>query len=517
MKNIFMIICDELRCDTLGFMGDKTIRTPHLDRLSKDSVMFERCYCDTPMCVPSRVSLATGRYALSHGALDNVMTPMADETSLYGVMQDHGYVTYNHGKWHTNRDANQFGMTYNDTGESQLVNPEKAISPFGINDKESRKGVTFKRNYGEIPLILHGMRPTKQEETLDTIVTHNFMNALDEIKREGKPAFARLSLLDPHSPYFPTEEYYEMYDEDDMVMPESFMASLKTKPILQQYFHKARGFDRLEREDYTKSKACYYSLITNVDDRVGMVIEKLKALDLYEDSMIIFTSDHGCMMGEHGYVEKWGHMYEEVTHCPLMIKLPKSENKGRRVSTFVQLLDLMPTVLDFAGATIPDNVHGRSLMPILRGETDHHRDAVYCQYFCGSLQDTPAIMVRDDKWKLSIYPDQDTLEDKLYLDHPLRMTGFFDGETVRGELYDLEHDPYELNNLFDMPPYASVQSTYAEMLSEWKKTIAPVAYIPADGMVKNVGMFALIQGGNMKKVKQYIQSYDGIIQLEERN
>lgn len=500
IKNVFFIICDELRSDTLGFMGESLVKTPNLDSLAEDSVVFENCFCNTPMCVPSRVSIATGRYALSHGALDNGLAPCSDEYSLYEHLRQKGIKTRNYGKWHTNVEPEAFGFDVHYDGVKDLKAPECYINPFGIVDKDSRRGVAFTRNYGELPLVIYGNRPTHKDATRDSVVTEAFINGLEDIKASDGPSFTRLSLLDPHSPYFPSEPYNTMYQPSEVGMPENLTADLSEKPMLHRFFHKARGFDRLEEADYRKSKACYYGLISHVDDRIGQVISRLKALDLYDDSLIIFTSDHGSMMGEHGYIEKWGHMYDQVMHCPLVVKLPNSENKGRRVQSFTQLIDLMPTVLEYMGSDVPQNIHGKSLSKVLTGETEEHRSEVFGQIYTGGLQNEPALLIRDHQYKLTVYKGGDLIESKIMGDHPLKNSGFFDGDVIDGELYDLNKDPDEMRNLFEDETYQDIKDHYMSKLMTFYDNLDDRVQIPDEKDQKACSLFALMQGSNMSKV-----------------
>lgn len=512
--HIFMILSDELRADALGFMGNKVVKTPHLDRLAQGSVVFEQAYCNTPMCVPSRVSIATGRYAHSHGALDNMLRPLDQEVSFYNMLRDHGYRTFNHGKWHCNTDTDGFGISASRAGVEDLTVPEKYVTCFGITDAETRRVTPHKRNHGEVPLILSGKRPSHKDETLDSLVTLNYLKDLEAIDPTEGPVFARLSIMDPHTPYIPSEPYASMYDPKTLPMPVSMKENLKTKPVLQRYFQRVRGFDQLEEEDYRESKAAYYGLVSHVDDRVGAVIEKLKEKDLYEDSMIIFIADHGSMMGEHGFVEKWGHMYEEVMKIPLMIKLPKGAQGGKRLDAFVESVDVMPTILDYLGISIPEKVQGKSLKAYMSGRCRGHKEVVYGQYYCGSLQNTSALMVRDAKWKLTSYPEGNALEGFLLNDHPLKMTDMFDQGSVLGELYDMEADPNELENLFDHDAYADIKATYLDKLDQWIKGLGPIVKTETLPEHNPLSLHVIKQGENMVKAQEVLKGEQRLGQLK---
>lgn len=497
MTNVIMILSDELRADALGYMGNDVIKTPNIDTLSEDAVVFGNAYCNTPMCVPSRVSISTGRYAHSHGALDNMLSPLNDEVSFYQLLRDKGYATFNHGKWHCNIDPVEFGVNTSRGGDNDTRAPEKFVTCFGITDSATRQITDYKRNYGEVPLIISGSRPSHKDDTLDSVVTDNFLEDLKSHYMNEQPIFARLSIMDPHTPYMPAEPYASMYKPDTIPMPSSMFEDLTEKPVMQRYFRKVRGFDKLLEEDYRKSKASYYGLVSHVDDRIGKVLDSLKVAGIYDDSLILFMADHGSMMGEHGFVEKWGHMYEEVMRIPMMIKLPKNLYGGKRLNSFVESVDVMPTLLDCLGMKVPDRVQGKSMMPYIEGESDWHKEEIYGQYYCGSLQNESALMVRDSRWKLTSYPEGNQLEGFLLNDHQLKMTEIFDQAPVYGELYDMEADPKEMNNLFDHPDYTQVKRQYLQKLNIWMENLEDMVDTATMLPVNDLSLHVIKQGENM--------------------
>ena len=512
--NIFMVLCDELRADALGFMGNDIVKTPRIDEMAKDSVIFENSFCGSPMCVPSRVSISTGRHALCHGAVDNLLKPLETEKSFYEILKEQNYSTANFGKWHSNIEPEKFGIDISKTYENETDEIEQTISCFGIADKKTRQSTTYKKNPGDISLIMSGTRPTHKDNTLDTVVTKHYLDYLESIKNSDQPIFARLSILDPHTPYLPSEPFASMYDPDSLPMPESMFDNLKNKPILQQYFKKVRGFEAFNEADFRRSKAAYYGLVSHVDERIGIFVDYLKANDLYDDSLIIFTSDHGSMLGEQGFLEKWGYMYDQVIHTPLLIKMPNNEAANTRKKSFVESIDLMPTLLDLLNVDIPENVHGKSLVPYIREHTSNHKDKVFAQYYCGSLQNTPALMVRDKKWKLTSYPEGHALEDFLLEDHPLKMSAFFDCEEFLGELYDLEKDPEERYNLFNDEQYSEIKDNYLTEIKEWLASLGELVNTHTNQLPNRFGQYILLQGENINKVKNSLADDGKLSQLK---
>ncbi|WP_281885270.1 sulfatase-like hydrolase/transferase [Paenibacillus sp. YYML68] len=510
--HIFFIMTDELRADTLGYRGHPIVKTPHLDALAADSAVFTNAYTNSPMCAPARVSLATGRHGLSHGVLDNAFAPVDDEQSLYETMRCGGYRTINYGKIHFNTPGN-FGF---EEHYPHGLYSSGGVSVFGVTDRELQKRSVYKKNEGEISLVIHGVNPQRPEETADSLVTQAYVDRLEELKDSERPLLHRLSLIDPHTPYFPAEPYASMYAPESIPLPSTWDEDLSTKPLLHRYYYRARGFDRLTEDDYRRSLASYYGLITHVDDRVGQVVARLKELDLYDDSILVFTSDHGSMMGEHGFIEKWGIMYEEVSRIPLLIKFPKSMHKGT-YEAFAEIVDIMPTLLDAAGLEVPERVQGRSLLPMLRGEPGAAKTEVFGHIFTGGLQTEPALMMRKEQWKLTVYPGQERIHDRLQLDHYLKYTPMFLEAVVEGELYNLDDDPIEARNLFDDPQHQEMKEALMYRLAEWRSGLGELAdYEALDDVRPVVNSYHLMQGDNMAKMQRLLRAEGTVTQLSRQ-
>jgi arylsulfatase len=203
---------------------------------------------------------------------------------------------------------------------------------------------------------------------------------------------------------------------------------------------------------------------------------------------------------------------------PLLVKLPKSMNAGKRLDTFAEIIDIMPTILDAAAIPIPEYVQGRSLLPVCRGETEIHRTEAHSQYFCGSIHVEPALMIRDHKWKLTVYPEQQSIHDKLYGDHYLKYSPFFDAPLVGGELYDLNSDPYEQNNLFDDPQYAGERERLMGKLQEWKAGLGPLADYRGlkQADMSKVFKFMIDQSDNWARVAEIMQEQSAFGQCKRQ-
>jgi arylsulfatase A-like enzyme len=248
--NVFFLMCDEFRADALGFLGNPVVKTPNLDAFAQDCAVFTNAYTTCPMCAPARTSLATGRYPLSHGVLDNQFAPVEDEVMLYGTLRDHGYRTTLRGKLHTNRaeelcgfEAGQRGRGAPGAGRGGRIGAmAQAVPDY------------FKKNEGDISLFIYGDSPMPADKTGDSRLTDAYVELLDGVREQPSPVFMMLSMNDPHTPYLAPEPYSRMYDYREVDMPPNVCHTLADKPVTHRYFHKVRGFDRLSEEDFRRNR-----------------------------------------------------------------------------------------------------------------------------------------------------------------------------------------------------------------------------------------------------------------------
>ena len=236
-----------------------------------------------------------------------------------------------------------------------------------------------------------------------------------------------------------------MYSPDDV--PEELIAgqreSMASKPQTVQDWWTYRYMDEISEEEHRKHAARYWGLVSHLDAQMGRIMDYLEELDMADNTIVIVNSDHGQMTGEHCLVHKGPYMYEGITHIPTLVSWPGRIEPGTRVDEFAEGVDLAPTVLDMLDVAAPDDLHGRSWMPLLDGEAEGWRDAAFIQWedyvFC----------IRTDRWKLTWYEsDQD------------------------GELYDMENDPWETANLFGADECADVRAELMDRLNQWRAEYA---------------------------------------------
>jgi N-acetylglucosamine-6-sulfatase len=408
--NIVFILIDDLRFDTLGVLGHPFVQTPHLDALARNGVICENSFVTTSLCSPSRASILTGLYAHRHEVLDNG-TPLPADAPLFSIeLQKAGYDTAFIGKWHMG-------------GGSDAPQP-------GFNRWVSFKGQGVYLN----PTFNVDGKTEKQEGYITDLLTDR---AVDFIKApREKPFLLYLSHKAVHAEFKAAERHQGCYADQKYPYPASMAnteENYRGKPdwVRRQrnswhgvdgMYNKSTDFDTFARD--------YCETVRAVDDSVGRVAETLKAQGVLDNTLILFTSDNGFQFGEHGLIDKRT-MYEASIRIPMIAHGPALFPGGRRLKEMVLNVDIAPTLLDAAGVTVPESMQGRSMMPKLRGEDSPWREEFLYEYFWErSFPQTPTVLgVRTDRYKLMQYH------------------GIWD----RYELYDLENDPDEMNNL--LAPY----------------------------------------------------------------
>ena len=314
----------------------------------------------------------------------------------------------------------------------------------------------LKENGFDIPDVSHGFlgnNPALQiqemyakhegpvESTIEYFVAHETNRLIDKASTEDKPFFIWANFWGPHSPSIVPEPYYSMYNPKDIKEHPSYKETFENKPYGHYLSEKMWGLGDYGWDGFADIAAKYYGHCTMIDDMVGMIVEKLKALGLYEDTIIIYSADHGDCLGAHKLIEKGAFTYDEIYRIPMVVKgLGTQDN-----DSFVYLQELMPTFLELAGTHPPKPVDGESILPLMTGESSTNgRTEIYGEYhnhFYVSRQR----MVRDNKYQFTF------------------------NENERGELYDFTKDPYQLNNVCYDEDYADIKKEYIEKMSHYMK------------------------------------------------
>jgi arylsulfatase A-like enzyme len=451
-RHVLLITCDQLRRDTLGCYGDPIVQTPHIDSLARVGVRFENAFTAYPVCAPNRVSLATGRYPSAHGVNTNGIFLPETELTLMEVLRQRGYATYGVGKMHFGpqwRFPPQ-GGPLNDPTPDLAVNPQPEpwqrpwygfeqvlitedhrVGPYG--DYLARHGYDVWADPHSFTYPQHiCARSLYPEEHHQTTWVGDRTIALLETHPSERPLFLWSSFVQPHHPFVVPAPYDTMYDPARMPPPLWDPAEVAHWPEAYQkkHFsrsggHEAIGMDGITIAEWQRVRAYYYGMISLIDKQVGRMIEVLQRRGMLEETLILFTSDHGEMLGDHHLVFK-GTTYDEVTAVPLIITAPQYADETR--GTLANTVDIMPTLLELLGVPIPAAVQGRSLRGCLEDARQSVREAVLIEN--GGVRRT--IRTRD-----------------------ALLT--FHGQGQRGELYDLRVDPHCFRNLWDEPQAASLQ------------------------------------------------------------
>ncbi|VGO23546.1 sulfatase-like hydrolase/transferase [Pontiella sulfatireligans] len=497
--NLLFIMTDQQRFDALSLAGNTILKTPNMDRIGKEGAYFSLANSQCPVCGPARTSLMTGRSVEKTQVRTNMATDERDITPMpcYDeLLSDTGYRTEYYGKWHAplgralkyDNAVAPAGMHEWERGpglskeyEGYLKgkvnriklynNPEYANSGLQEQtfDHRSYKPNPLDTRYGMEPGIKtdgngdklkvaqpdqHGISTVPKEHTITAVQAKQTLAALERLAKRDEPFSLHCSFHCPHSPITPSEPYASMYKPKDMPVPESIDDPMDNSPYINE-----NGRKRLSQyRDHDKIKymiANYYALVKEIDIWLGEILDKMDELGIAENTMVIFTSDHGEMLGAHGMREK-NIFYEESVHVPLMIRFPGRIKAGTKVDAPVSQIDLYATIQDYLGIekTASD---GESLRRYIEG-TSNEKDACAVAEWNWRGPVQPNLMVRTRQWKYFI---PNTADSK-----------------VMNVLYDLKNDPLEMNNLLGNNPKAEKNRKQAEfmkgLLVQWlEKTDSP--------------------------------------------
>lgn len=420
--NILLFMTDQLTASVLSSYGGTVCRTPVLDRIAARGTLFEQAYCPYPLCCPSRAAMMTGRLASRIGAWDNGSELPAAVPTFAHYLRAQGYYTCISGKMHFVGPDQHHGFEERLTTEiypsdfSWTPAPEErdAANRFGA-------GVSSVESVLDSGPMARTMQIDYDEDVIHHAEREIYVRARSSDRR---PFLLTVSLTQPHDPYITTQKWWDLYEGVDIDPPRIDPIPLDRRDPHSRMLHGHYGQDKTEidAEVTARARRGYYGMISHIDAMLGRLLDALDACDMSENTVVIFTSDHGDMMGERGMWFKKT-LFEPAIRIPLIFSGPGIPQA--RVTTPVSLLDLLPTLVDLSGAaegTLRTPTDGQSLLPLLQGEESH--GPILAEHLDGGT-DAPRVMLRDGNLKLvlsSAYP-------------PL--------------LYDLAADPDELVNLAD--------------------------------------------------------------------
>lgn len=482
--NLLFIITDQQRWDALSIAGNTVLETGNLDRLAKQGTYFKNAYTPCAVCGPARSSVLTGCTIENTGMKTNAKAYYVKEEGLMTmptfdeILAGEGYHCEYYGKWHTQSShadiyknplkAAKNGNSIFAHGGQKFVwldyikekEPVRALKagefydnmserPYKTDPMDKYHGKTLAEikaaNKNHVQPDQHGELLMDKENTLTAFQAKQTIEAIERLK--DKPFSITCSFHFPHSPILPTEPYYSMYKPEDMPVPASIDDDMSNSP-----YESANGRKGLkEYRDKDKIKymiSNYYGLIKEIDDWVGEILNTLDKHGLTDNTLVIFMSDHGEMLGSHGMREK-NVFYEESAHIPLMIRFPRQIKRNTTVDGYVSLVDLFATIMDYLKIK-KHNSDGQSLRGLIEGTDSEHGNYVVTEWDTrGDV--TPNYMIVKDGWKMII--------------------PYSKSSKVINAMYDLNSDPYEMNNLIGKNPnrhrFAEKAEELRTCLLEW--------------------------------------------------
>ncbi|MDP6042552.1 MAG: sulfatase-like hydrolase/transferase, partial [Candidatus Latescibacteria bacterium] len=360
-SNIILFLTDQLRRDALGCYGNEICQTPHLDQLAQEGVRFDQAYTTSPVCSPARASLMTGLYPHNHGVMINTHIAPAwtqglttDVPTFSCLLKDAGYVLDYAGKWHVHQDhgPEDFGF-------------DRHVATGGGRG-EIVPGSELTVEFPGSPFVVAGTSALPKEEYKTWKVTDDGISMLKERAEGDEPFFLRIDATAPHFANVVPEPYASMYDPETIPPWPNFDESFEGKPAAHLRKHREWNLQDKDWNWWQKVVAKYYGDVSLIDTCVGRVLEAIRECGIEDNTIFIFSTDHGDATGSHKHFEKSGTMYDEVFRIPLIVKVPGGES--RDVSQFVRLMDLMPTFVEWGGANVPESIDGKSLVPLIQGE-----------------------------------------------------------------------------------------------------------------------------------------------------
>ncbi|MCP4750362.1 MAG: sulfatase-like hydrolase/transferase [Proteobacteria bacterium] len=474
---------DQWRGDVLGHMGNPAAVTPNLDRLvENEAVSFGNAFCQNPVCTPSRCSFMTGWYphVRGHRTMYHMLHSEHGEPNLLRTLKENGYFVW----WTARNDLLPGGKDYSDDGDVFYF-PKKedyqrwnhALKP-GLHFDTEWRGQPGDDTYYS---FYAGLLNKGDDDIYADFDWGWTLGAAEFIRNyEGdKPLCLFLAIGYPHPPYGVEEPWYSRIDRSKMPPRIPTPDGWKDKPLLLEGLQEGQNMQGWSEERWTELRATYYGQCARVDHQFGLITDALKESGMYDDSALFFFSDHGDFTGDYGLVEKTQNTFEDcLSRVPFVVKPPKEVAVKPRVSdAMVELVDFSATVFDLTGIDPGYDSFGRSLLPVLSGETEEHRNAVFCEggRRTGEKQalEAESVAKMDEPEKSQYWP-----RIKLQISEERPWNGkaamcrtqthkYVRRLYEKDELYDLEKDPRELRNRIDDPEYAEVLAQLKERMAEW--------------------------------------------------
>ena len=448
--NIVLVMTDQQRWDTLGHLGFEHAVTPHIDALAERGVSFDHTYVQSALCAPSRASVVTGEYVQAHGAVGNGDWPDASHPNWIDELRQGGYRTVNIGKMHTWPIRLPCGFDYRFVVENKNYEQDSMGGPddydlylqgIGQTRPANRYPQTVEDWWGQLGAAVW---PLADEHYPDSLVGRLSVEQVCEHDFDT-PLLLWSGFVGPHDPFDVPASALERYGDRPIPEPVCYDNEWDDKPSSQgRGMRKMDGmrtqaaiwWSRATPEAIRRMRRHYYANVMVIDEWVGRIVDAVRERGQLDNTLFVFTSDHGDCLGDHHTVYKFTTHYESVVRVPLVVAGPGVVSRGI-VSPLVELIDLGPTLLDLAGVEPDRRYRGQSLRPLLEGGSEEIHSAVYSERHS-------RVMIRTRRWKLVYYAG-----------------------LAEGELYDMQSDPDELRNLYNSVGHQEVRAELQQRLLDW--------------------------------------------------
>lgn len=450
--NILWITTDQQRFDTLGCYGNQFVHTPNLDKMAKKGVQFMNAFSQSPVCTPSRGCFLTGRYPRTCRVRQNGADIPETEILITKLLSDMGYICGLSGKLHLSCSdpmINKGTERRIDDGYEEFHWSHDNTNLWVTNEYfqwlKKNNAQYVKKRFKKSRFVQYGWQEDHHQTTW---CIEKGINFIRQAAMFDKPWLFSINIFDPHHAFDPPEKYLNRYMKffDEIPLPNFHKGELKNKTEWQKIDHEGAygqterfNYAHMRERDHKAIRAAYWAMCDLIDAQIGRIINALEETNQLENTIIIFMSDHGEMLGDHGIYLKGPFFYEPCIHVPLIMYW-KNHISPKRINALVELIDLPQTILDILDHPYHDGMQGKSLWPLISREEkkDHHKEDIYCEYYNAMPwhkdPTAQATMVRTKRYKLVV-------------DH----TRSF------GELYDLKLDPTETKNLWFDDEYTEVK------------------------------------------------------------
>jgi len=484
--NLLFIYTDEQAINTLAAYGNNQIHMPNLNRLAEQSTVFDQTYVTQSVCTPSRSTLLSGLYPHTNGCTENNIPLQSEIACLPEMVVEGEYATGHFGKWHLGDEL------FAQHGFDEWVSIEEAYNSY-FTEGQDKEAVSSYHDF----LIENGLKPENgsrfsrgeaarlpEEFGKPAFLAKESSRFLCEHKDE--PFILYVNFLEPHMPFFGPRD--DQYDPENIPLPTNFDAELDdSQPLKARVFAHAyrqwghSGLPLRTLENWQRLIANYWGLCSLIDTHIGTILDTLEECGLTGNTIVVFTSDHGDMMGSHRLLAKCV-MFEEAVRVPLMIRLP-GQKQGKRVKGPISQIDIVPTLLDFLDQPIPEHLQGESLRRLLEEDNASSERNVIIEwngYNSGIVGEKKGNFQVQSRLEGVVSSDE--LEEAIT--DPVRTVISPDGWKLnyspRGEheLYNLSRDPGETENVFGWKENRSIEDALAELILKWQKGTGDSAELP---------------------------------------